>query len=255
MSVARPVDAQVSPNRTLAYLSPATVSDARALWVNPAGLGKEHEASIHADLTVEDPGSDIQLRQLTLGFNSRGLSFGYQRDMFEGGVTGHTYRFGLGAARRGLSAGLAASMYRGDTKGTGWDFGVGYEPIRWVSLAAVLTNVMQPVVRGEVQLATFVPSIALQPFGPLLTISSEGRFTKDSVVGYALDARVATGGRFAVALLARLDADPSFHRTAWVFGISIGGRERVGSTVGIPQNTNRVDQANLYGLISRTAGR
>ena len=99
-------------------------------------------------------------------------------------------------------------MYRGDTKGTGWDFGVGYEPMRWVSLATVVTNVMQPVVRGEVQLATVVPSIALQPFGPLLTISSEGRFTKDSVVGYALDARVATGGRFAVALLARLDADP-----------------------------------------------
>jgi hypothetical protein len=231
------------------------VSDARALWVNPAGLGKEHEASIHADVTVEDPGSDIHLRQITLGFNSRGLSFGYQRDSFDGGVIGHTYRIGLGASRRGLSAGLASSIYRGDTKGTGWDFGVGYEPVPQISFATVVTNVMQPEVRGETQVATLVPSVALKPLGSLIVFSSEGRFTRDSVIGYAVDARISIGGRVPFSLLVRMDADPSFNRSAWVFGLSIGGKERVGSAVGVPQATNRVDQANLYGLIARTARR
>ena len=75
-----------------------------------------------------DPGGDARLRQLTFGFNSRGLSFGYQRDVFAGGARGHTYRLGLGAGRAGLAAGLATAIYRGNTKGTGWDFGVVYQP-------------------------------------------------------------------------------------------------------------------------------
>ena len=231
------------------------MSDARALWVNPAGLGREHEASIFADVTVEDPGSDVQFRQLTLGFNSRGLSFGYQRDRFDGGVTGHTYRIGLGAGRGGLAAGLAAAIYRGGTKGSGWDFGVVYEPVSQVALAAVVMNVKQPVVRGELQVATFVPSIAFKPFGPAVTLSSEGRFTSDSVAGYAMDARISTGGRRAVALMVRLDTDRSFHRTAWVLGLSIGAHERIGTAVSIPRDINRVDEANLYGLVSRTGER
>lgn len=231
------------------------MSDARALWVNPAGLGREHEASIFADVTFEDPGSEVRLSQLTLGLNSRGLSFGYQRDMFEGGVTGHTYRLGLGAGRNGLAAGLAASIYRGGTKGTGWDFGVVYEPVPQVALAGVVMNVMQPVVRGELQPATYIPSIAFKPFGPVVTLSSEGRFTSDSVVGYTLDGRITTGGRLAVALTVRLDADRSFSRTAWVLGLSIGGRERLGTTASIPRDIDRVNEANLYGLVSRTGER
>ena len=206
-------------------------------------------------MTFEDPGSDVRLSQLTLGFNSRGLSFGYQRDMFDGGVTGHTYRLGLGAGRGGLAAGLAASIYRGDTKGSGWDFGVVYEPVSQVALAGVVMNVKQPVVRGELQPATFVPSIAFKPFGPVVTLSSEGRFTSDSVVGYALDGRFTTGGRRAVAFTVRLDADRSFRRTAWVLGLSIGGRGRVGTAASIPRDINRVDEANLYGLVSRTGAR
>jgi hypothetical protein len=93
----------------------------------------------------------------------------------------------------------------------------------------------------------------LKPFGPVFTLSSQGRFTADSVIGYAVDARITTGGRMAVAVLVRLDADRSFNRTAWVFGLSIGGRERVGTSVGVPRETSRVDEANVYGLIARTA--
>src|SRR2546425_9566772 len=44
----------------------------------------------NADVTVGDPGAAGRLRQLSLGFNSRGLSFGYQRDVFDGGLRGHT---------------------------------------------------------------------------------------------------------------------------------------------------------------------
>src|SRR5205807_2095321 len=82
------VAAQVVPNRATLYLYPSDVTDARAVWVNPAGSGRFEEASLNLDLTVGDPGAAGRLRQLTLGLSSRGLSFGYQRDVFDPGGRG-----------------------------------------------------------------------------------------------------------------------------------------------------------------------
>ena len=102
--------AQAVPNRTTLYLYPTDVMDTRALWVNPAGLPRIMEASVHLDLTVGDPGAGGRLRQMTAGLTSRGFSFGYQRDVFDGGVRSHTYRFGFAAGKRRLSAGAATSL-------------------------------------------------------------------------------------------------------------------------------------------------
>ena len=207
------------------------------------------------DLTVGDPGAAARLRQLTLGFNSRGLSFGYQRDMFDGGARGHTYRVGLGAGRGGLAAGLAAALYRGNTKGSGWDFGVVYQPDAKIALGAVVRNVLQPVVRGVRQIATFVPNLTLKPFGPVVAFSAEGRVAVDSMLGYAVGARFQPGGRVPLGLLVRLDTDHAFRRAALAFGMSVGGRELFGAAASIPSGAGRVDAANFYGVIARTAER
>ena len=95
-----------APNRATRYLFPTDVTDARALWVNPAGLGAFPEASINLDVTVGDPGSSGKLRQLTFAFNSRGLSAGYQRDIYSDGQHGHTYKLGLATGQGGFEAGL-----------------------------------------------------------------------------------------------------------------------------------------------------
>jgi hypothetical protein len=207
------------------------------------------------DLAVGDPGTDARLRQLTLGFNSRGLSFGYQRDMFDGGARGHTYRLGLGAGRAGLAAGLAAAIYRGNTKGTGWDLGVVYEPDAKLTLGAVVGNVRQPVVRGVLQVATFVPSLTLKPFGPRVAFSAQGRFVADSVIGYAVAARLQSGGRAPLAFLMRLDTDHAFRRTALVLGLSVGRRDLFGTAASIPSGASHVDPVDLYGVIARTVER
>jgi hypothetical protein len=207
------------------------------------------------DLTVGDPGADARLRQLTVGFSSRGLSFGYQRDVFDGGVRGHTYRLGLGAGRGGLAAGLAAALYRGNTKGSGWDFGVVYQPDAKVALGAVVRNARQPVVRGVRQVATLVPNLTLKPFGPVIVFSAEGLVAVDSVLGYAVGARFRSGGRLPLGLLVRLDTDHAFHRAALVFGVSVGGSEAFGTVASIPAGANKVDLANFYGVITRTAER
>jgi hypothetical protein len=210
---------------------------------------------LHADVTVGDLGADARLRQVTLGFNSRGLSFGYQRDMFDGGVHGHTYRIGLGAGQKGLAAGLAVALYRGDTKGTGWDFGVVYEPSSRIALGAVLGNVRQPVVRGVPLAATVVPSVSLKPFGPVVTLSAEARIDRDSVLGYAAGARFQSPGHVPLGLLLRLDTDRAFYRTGLVIGVSVGGRGLFGTAARMPRGGDGVDAANLYAVFTRTAQR
>ena len=156
--------AQVAPNSTTLYLHPTDVADARAIWVNPAALAVVREASVYLDLAVGNPGARGQLRQISGGFNSSGFAFGYQRDLFGGGVTGTTFRFGLAGGSRGATAGFASAVYRGSTAhAMGWDLGLTYLVRPTVTLGAVLANIGQPVVRGFRQPLTFAPALTTVP--------------------------------------------------------------------------------------------
>ncbi len=249
--------AQVVPNRTTAYLHPADVTDARALWVNPAGLGRVHEASLHLDVTVGDPGVAGRLRQLTLGLSSRGFMFGYQRDIFGGGGRGHTYRVGFAGGHRGLAAGAAITMYRGSTKGSGWDLGVLYDLGQSLSVGGVLANIGQPVVRDSLQPFTTIPGATLRLFGSRAALSAHGRLTSDAVLGYAfgLRAGVREGSALAVRLLARLETDRSLRRTGLAFGLSVGGGDLLGIVATTPGDVGRIDALSLYAVSTRRLGR
>jgi hypothetical protein len=250
---------QVAPNRTTAYLHPTDVRDARALWVNPAGLATVTEASVHADVTVGEPGANGRLRQLTAGFNSRGLSFAYQRDVFDSGVQGHTYRLGLGgggASAGGLAAGFAIAHYRGAAKATGWDLGVTYSRAPALTLGGTIANIGQPVVRGERQRVTLLPGVTWRPLGPMAAFSAHARLLTDSVLGYAVGISWQSDGarRWPIAILARLDTDDGLRRAAFVFGLSIGGADRVGLVLSAPGDVSEIDAASVYGVSMRTAG-
>jgi hypothetical protein len=249
---------EVAPNRTTAYLHPTDVRDSRAVWVNPAGLGLQRDASVYAEIAVQDPGhGSARLRQLSAGFNSRGLAFAYQRDVFDGGRRGHTYRVGLAGSSKGLAAGAAMALYRGDTKGTGWDIGGLYtvEGATPLTVGGVITNVGQPVVRGLVQRLTFIPGATWRPLGPSAALSVHARITPDSVLGYAFGfGWQGSGGSLPIGVLARLDTDGGLRRGAFAVGISIGGRDRVGTVVSTPGDLSGVDAASLWGLSTRQAG-
>jgi hypothetical protein len=248
--------AQVAPNRTTAYLSPTDVRDARALWVNPAGLAVLREASVYAELLVGEPGSRGRLRQVSAGFNARGLSLGYQRDVFDGGLRGHTYRIGIAGAAGGLAAGFAIAHYRGDgAKSTGWDICATYEWLRSLTVGTVITNVGQPDVRGLRQRLTFVPGATWRPLaGGALGLSVHGRVTLDSVAAYAFGISWRGGGgasRWPVEVIARLDTDGGLRRGAFALGLSIGGPDRLGVIASSPGDVSRVDGVSLYGLSTR----
>jgi len=250
---------EVAPNRATAYLHPTDVRDPRALWVNPAGLGVLRDASVYAELAVQDPATGrARLRQLSAGFNSRGLGFAYQRDVFDGGRRGHTYRLGLAGSSKGLAAGAAMALYRGDTKGTGWDIGASYaiEGRAALTVGGVIANIGQPVVRGLEQRLTFIPGATWRPLGPAAAFSLHARITPDSVVSYAFGLSwQGSGGRFPIGVLARLDTDRGLRRGAFALGISVGGPDRVGLVLSTPGDVSGVDAASLYGLSTRVPAR
>lgn len=247
----RAAGAQAVPNRTTGYLIATDVSDARAVWVNPAGLAARHEASVHLDLTVRHPGGRGQLGQVTAGFNTRGLSFGYQRDNLPGGIHGHTYRLGLAGGYNRLAAGAAVALYRGGTTGIAWDLGTRYEVAPRISLGAVVRNLGRPVVRGVRQDVAFVPATTVWLAGDLLAVSLQGSLGSATVRGYALAVRAELPGRAGLGLIGRVDTDGSWRRRAFVFGLSVGHADQVGLVGSAPGDFSQVDAASLYGVSSR----
>ena len=260
--------AQVASNRATRYLYPTDVTDARALWVNPGGLGRIKEASIHLDVTVGEPGPGGRLRQLTAGFNSRGFSLGYQRDLFDGGVRGHTYRLGFAGGARRLAAGGAATLYRGASSSKGWDVGVVYDLAPALTIGGVIANIGRPIVRDSTQPVTYTAGATLRlpgagglggvggvvgMAGVSGAISADVRIMSDGVAGYAFGARMGLRERTAwpLRLLLRVDTDRTLRRAGFALGLSVGADDLIGAVATAPGDLRRVDALSLYGVSTR----
>ena len=245
--------AQGVTNRAVAYLVATNVADARALWVNPAGLATHPEASVLLDLTVVQPGATGRLGQVTAGFNARGLSFGYQRDIFPSGLRGHTYKLGLAGNYGGFAGGLGIAFHGGANQGTAWDVGVRYDRLPTVTFGGVIRNIGRPRIFGVRQATSLVPAVTLWPFRSVLAVSAQASIASDtSARGYAVEAEALWPRSPRLGLLARFDTDGSLHRRALLFGLSIGTRDRVGAVGSTAGDLSKVDAVSVYGVSSRT---
>jgi hypothetical protein len=254
--------AQVAPNQATRYLHPTEVFDSRALWVNPAGLGRYEEASVNLDLSVGDPGAKGRLRQFSVGFISRGLSFGYQRDLFDGGVRGSTYRLGFGAGHGGLAIGAVAALYRGGSSSSGWDVGVVYDWTPALTVGGVIQAIGQPRVRDSTLQVTYVPSATLTLGGGRgeegrVAFSGLSRLTADGVRGYAFALRAALRQEPAlpVRVVARVETDHALHRSGLAFGLSVGGPDVAGVIALASADLGRLDALGLYAVSTRRLAR
>jgi hypothetical protein len=243
--------AQVAVNQAARYLHPTAVTDARAVWLDPSGPAAVAEASVYLELVVRQPGAAGRLGQVNAGFSSRGLSFGYQRDAFDG-VTGHTYRLGFASSAGGLSAGAAVAFYRGGASSSGWDLGVRYAAGPRLTLGGVVASIGRPEVRGVEQPVTYVPSVTLTPMAGAFAVSAHARMTRDSVLGYAFGARLRIA---ALTALVRLDTDRAMRRAAFALGFSVGTRDLIGAVTTLPGDVREVETASLYALSSRALAR
>ncbi len=245
--------AQGVTNRAASYLVATNVTDARALWVNPAGLAARPEASVLLDLTVVQPGTAGRLGQVTAGFNARGLSFGYQRDNLPAGIHGHTYQLGLAGNYGGFAGGVAIALHGGANHGTAWNMGVRYDWLSTITVGGVIRDIGRPRIFGVRQATSLVPAATVRPFGSVLALSAQASIASDTNArGYSVEAEALWPRSPRVGLLARFDTNGSLHARALLFGLSIGTRDRVGAVGSTPGDVSKVDAVNLYGVSSRT---
>jgi len=140
-------------------------TDGRALWVQPAGLARRHEASISGLLTA-NRGGDTRIGQYGATLASGVLAFGWQHDRFSDTVSMNTFIVGLAAGTQAVSVGADRRWYSGtNTKDGSWDLGGRYQAGQALELSLVWRDVGSPVVVGDTIFATLVPGAALSLFG------------------------------------------------------------------------------------------
>ncbi len=230
--------------RSRDYLFLTNVADVRALWVNPAGLALVTEASLLGEFTVQRTGGEIRLEQYSLGFNSRGVSIGYQRNRFEGESAVGILRTGLGVPFRHGTFGVAASRYSQDsTKSYDADLGVIYVPSVRVQFGLAVRHLGRPLVRlaklpittvGAAQLTTSIVQVTWE------TLAAERLAPTESGFNFAhrAGARVAFPGRTPVILLGSVDLGSNLRIDRIHVGFSIGRTRQITSIASAVSRNN-----------------
>ena len=266
--IAQTAAGQAVRPRSADYHLASTVRDVRALWLNPAGLAVRTEASILGEFALERPvDSEIRLAQWTLAFNSRGFSFGYQRDRFADDPSTGAFRFGLALPFRNGAVGGTFSFYRGNALDTtktwdrGVDLGLRYRLAGILDLGVVLRNIGRPVLKDSVAPLVGVLSLAVQPVVSRVwiageAIASERLETSGYEMSYRAGLQLSTGGSLPFSLISAIDLGSSFRVNQLVVGLAVGGQDRgiaLGSG-GVRSPRNRLERLSLTGVASRLLG-
>ena len=226
---------QAIPPAARNYLFASDVNDARALWVNPAGLGATQMASIAATMVFDTPDSaDVRLGQWSVALNSRGLSFGYQRDRLITGVANEAFRLGIGRGFRRGAVGFATTFYKSLNSSTlnnetnrGFDLGVMYQLTPNLNGALLLQHIGQPEVRSVKTPFSGTASATWTPLGGRARISGEvaganrlGGSGYD--VSYRAGARLIIGSQFPLQGFTTVSMDSDLGVERWSIGVAIG---------------------------------
>ncbi len=191
--------AQNLPARAADYLFLTNASDARALWVNPAGLAVVAEAALLAEFSLERNGSGLRVEQYTLGLSSRGIAISYLRNRLAGESAVGTLRAGTAIPFQRGAIGAAITRYSQDsTSSRATDIGLVYFPNPSVQLALAVRHLGRPTVGGrEIPITTVA---AVQWTAARLQLSWETQATEERAVGESgFDVSYRAGGRVALA--------------------------------------------------------
>ncbi len=265
---AAPLSGQAVRSRSADYLFAATPSDARALWVNPAGPGLlVSGASIMAEAAVDFPqDSSVRFAQWTLGFSSRGLSLGYQRDRFGEDPNTGTLRAGIALPFRKGSVGTSFSWYHGSAADSashfGLDLGLRYRPLGMLDLGLVVRNVGRPAPRLQKLPVTGVlgANLMFVPQHAALQVEAAAAERLDASgydLGYRAGIILSAGGSVPFSLLTSLELDSDFKLGSWVLGLVIGGRDSGTLVASGPTgsgNDTRLQRMSLTGVATRVFG-
>jgi hypothetical protein len=259
----RAAAAQAIPGRSADYLFAAAVSDARAIWVNPAGLAAVPEASVMVEGTVSHDPGDWRLGQYAVGLNSRGFALSYQKDRLTGllsGSTNTTIRIGTALPLRRGAIGAVVTFHNAGVSNRSLDVGGRFSPVRPLNLGVVLRNIGRPRVRAANTPLVGVGSASLDLKPGMAVLLAEARATERLVtsgwdLSYHAGARLSLGLKLPFTALGLVDLDDGFHASRWTLGISVGGLVQgvvVGSVV--PGGSPDFRQLSLTALSRRPIG-
>jgi hypothetical protein len=250
--------AQQGAPRSQDYLFISAVDDARAAWVNPAGLGWIPEASVMAEVVFDRSSGPLRLGQYTVGLNSRGLALTYERDRSTPDSSIGVGRVALGLPLGQGAIGASFTTY-GNRHNTGFDLGVRYRLLAELDGAAVLRNLGHPALQGARQPVMGVAG-ATWTLGRTAEVSAEARAAErlgasGYDVGYrgGIVVRAERPWPLALHALATLSSDGTVQ--GWVVALMLGRVDHVGLVTGAVPTTGLgpPEQFSAVGVATRRA--
>ena len=244
------VAAQVLPAQPARYLLTTEVEDARALWVNPAGLARRLEASIGADVGVDRfSGGAMQLSQYGATVASRGLAASWIHDRYPGGASVNGYAVGFGLGDESFSGGLTRRWYRGLVTSSAWDVGLRGATANGVQLSVVARGLGSPLPDSTYR-PTVVPGASVALFDGVVQLGAEWEVTTHR--WRSQEIRVGGGVSLAeaFALVVRADLAPDFKRRTIIVGLTWSpSQARVSGFTGLSGGLNEVDEFGASGAL------
>lgn len=258
---AAPAAAQYRGPHSAEYQFVADARDARALWVNPAGLGVAAEAAVMGELLFDRLRTgDLSLGQYGGAFNSRGIAFGFRHDRLDDTLSANTFRVGAARSMGTLTFGAGFTFYTNadfDTQRE-LDLGVRARVGRTLELGAVVRHLFQPVVIDSQLPATVVAGLAWTP-APPVRFQAEAR-AADQVAGsgvlnaYRAGLHVVLGRQLPIGVIGVLELDDDLEPARLTVGVSVG-RSRRGILVGADRLGDGAVRAASVGLVGVAVNR
>lgn len=265
LGASAPAAAQYRGPHAADYLFVADVRDARALWVNPAGLGVGLDATLVGEVLVDRLRSgELSLGQYGAGFSSHGLAFAFRHDRLDDTLSTNTFRVGAGRSMGTLTIGAGFTFHTNADFSTQreLDLGVRARLGRSLELAAVLRHLFEPLVIDSLLPATVAAGFA---WAPLSAVRVLGEIhSADDVAGtgvvnaYRAGVRLSLGRHVPIGALGVFELDDAFEPARLVVGLSVGGDRRgiLLAADRLGDGTVRAASIGLVGLaINRLEGR
>jgi len=249
------VAAQVLPAQPARYLLTADVDDARALWVNPAGLARRLEASIGADIGVDRFSSGAtQLSQYGATVSSRGLAASWVHDRYPGGSSlkggsVNAYAVGAGLGDERFSAGVTRRWYRGLVNFSAWDVALRAATPYGGQLSLVGRGLGSPLPDSTYR-PTVVPGASVALLDGNVQLGAEWEVAAQRWRSVEIRAGgTASLGR-SLALTVRADLAPDLRRRRIILAVTWSPTQaRVNTFAGFSGGLNEVDEFGASGAL------
>jgi len=240
----------VLPAPPARYLLTTEVDDARALWVNPAGLARHLEASIGADVGVDRFATgSMALSQFGATVASRGLAVSWIHDRYPGGGAVNAYAVGAGLGDERFSAGVTRRWYRGLVSYSAWDLALRAAAANGVQLSLVGRGLGSPLPDTTYR-PTVVPGASVSLLDGALQVGAEWEVAAHRWRSQEIRAggTASLGGSLALTL--RADLAPDFKRRKIVLALTWNpSRARVSGFTGFSGGLGEVDQIGASGAL------